>query len=83
MRQREYIEGPEALENFERGMKAVFQVPKSAIVAPTKKKREAAKNSYFAQVETLRQGLEGNVLCRFPVPVETWRGESFLPVRSA
>jgi hypothetical protein len=33
----EYIEGPEALENFERGMKAVFQVPKAAIVAPKKK----------------------------------------------
>jgi hypothetical protein len=37
MKQREYTEGPEALENFERGMKAVFQVPKAAIVAPKKK----------------------------------------------
>jgi len=37
MKQTEYIEGPEALENFERGMKAVFQVPKAAIVAPKKK----------------------------------------------
>jgi hypothetical protein len=37
MKQREYIEGPEALENFERGMRSVFQVPKAAIVDPKKK----------------------------------------------
>jgi hypothetical protein len=30
MKQPEYIEGPEALENFERGMKAVFKAPKPA-----------------------------------------------------
>lgn len=35
MREREYIEGPKALENFERGMKALFKVPK----AITPKKR--------------------------------------------
>jgi hypothetical protein len=28
MKQPEYIEGPEALENFERGMTALFKVPK-------------------------------------------------------
>lgn len=32
----EYSEGPKALENFERGMKALFQVPKDAV--PAKKK---------------------------------------------
>jgi hypothetical protein len=37
MKTREYIEGPEALENFERGMRSVFQVPKADIVAPKKK----------------------------------------------
>jgi len=37
MKEREYIEGSEALENFERGMRSVFQVPKAAIVAPKKK----------------------------------------------
>jgi hypothetical protein len=37
MKRTEYIEGPEALDNFERGMKVVFQVPKSAVVAPKKK----------------------------------------------
>jgi hypothetical protein len=31
MKQPEYIEGPEALENFERGMIALFKVPKAAI----------------------------------------------------
>jgi hypothetical protein len=28
MKQPEYIEGPKARENFEQGMKALFQVPK-------------------------------------------------------
>jgi hypothetical protein len=31
MKTPEYIEGPEALENFEQGMKALFKVPKTAI----------------------------------------------------
>jgi hypothetical protein len=49
MKQPEYIEGPKALENFERGMIALFKVPKAAIgkarkkgrklTAPRKKKR--------------------------------------------
>ena len=49
MKQPEYIEGPEALKNFERGMIALFKVPKTAIgkarkkgrrlTAPRKKKR--------------------------------------------
>ena len=37
MKQPEYIEGPKAAENFERGMIALFKVPKSAI--PTAKKQ--------------------------------------------
>jgi len=49
MKQPEYIEGQKARENFERGMIALFKVPKSAIgkarkkgrklTAPKKKKR--------------------------------------------
>jgi hypothetical protein len=48
MRKPEYVEGPEALKNFERGMIALFKVPKTAIggrkkgrklTAPRKKKR--------------------------------------------
>jgi hypothetical protein len=31
MRKPEYIEGPEAMKNFERGMIALFKVPKTAI----------------------------------------------------
>jgi hypothetical protein len=44
MKTPEYIEGPKALENFERGMKGMFQVPKDT--APTKKKarKKRAKN---------------------------------------
>jgi len=36
MKEPEYIEGPKALENFERGMKALFKAPKAGIV-PQKK----------------------------------------------
>jgi hypothetical protein len=49
MKQPEYFEGPEARERFERGMTALFKVPKTAIgkarkkgrklTAPKKKKR--------------------------------------------
>jgi hypothetical protein len=48
MKQPEYTEGPKALENFKRGMIALFKVPKKAIggrkrgrklTAPRKKKR--------------------------------------------
>jgi hypothetical protein len=48
MKQLEYTEGPEALKNFERGMIALFKVPKTAIgerkkgrklTAPRKPKR--------------------------------------------
>ena len=39
MKQPEYTEGPEALENFERGMIAIFKVPKTA----TKKGKQKDK----------------------------------------
>jgi hypothetical protein len=45
MKTREYIEGPEALENFERGMREVFQVPKADIVAPKKKSAKRHKSA--------------------------------------
>jgi hypothetical protein len=37
----EYIEGREAKQRFERGMKALFQVPKADVVK--KQKRQAKK----------------------------------------
>jgi hypothetical protein len=40
MKQPEYVEGPEARENFERGMTALFKVPKSAIGKARKKGRK-------------------------------------------
>jgi hypothetical protein len=40
MKQPEYIEGPEALKNFERGMIALFKVPKTAIGKARKKGRK-------------------------------------------
>jgi len=39
MKQPEYIEGPKARENFERGMVALFKVPKVAIGKARKKGR--------------------------------------------
>jgi len=39
MRKAEYREGPEATENFEKGMKALFQVPKDAVLPKKTKKR--------------------------------------------
>ena len=38
----EYQEGPQALENFERGMIALFKVPKTAIGKARKKGRKLA-----------------------------------------
>ncbi|MFZ3262826.1 MAG: hypothetical protein WA172_02400 [Terriglobales bacterium] len=42
MKQPEYIEGPKALENFERGMIALFKVPKPAVGTARKKGRKLA-----------------------------------------
>jgi hypothetical protein len=39
MKTPEYTEGPEALENFKRGMKALFKVPKTAVIVQAKKKK--------------------------------------------
>jgi hypothetical protein len=41
----EYTEGPKALENFERGMKALFKVPKAAIVKAEKKRGKKSSSS--------------------------------------
>jgi hypothetical protein len=43
MKQPEYTEGLKALENFERGMAALFKVPKAAIV-PLKKRVKTASS---------------------------------------
>ena len=42
MKQSEYIEGSEALENFKRGMIALFKVPKSAVLQTKKQPKKAA-----------------------------------------
>jgi hypothetical protein len=42
MKQCEYVEGPKALENFERGMIALFKVPKTAIGKGRKRGRKMA-----------------------------------------
>jgi hypothetical protein len=40
MKDPEYIEGPKALENFERGMIALFKAPKPAVGTARKKGRK-------------------------------------------
>jgi hypothetical protein len=38
----EYAEGPKALENFKRGMEALFRVPKTAVLRKQKQARKPA-----------------------------------------
>jgi hypothetical protein len=45
MKTPEYTEGPKALENFERGMKALFNIPKGEVVKAEKKKQKASRAS--------------------------------------
>jgi hypothetical protein len=44
MKTPEYTEGPEALENFKRGMIALFRVPKSAVLKTKKQPQKAASS---------------------------------------
>jgi hypothetical protein len=41
----EYQEGKKAQKNFERGMKALFKVPKDAVARPKKGKKKRAKKT--------------------------------------
>lgn len=43
MKTPEYIEGKQAQENFEEGMKALFRVPKEAVPAKKKPAKKRAK----------------------------------------
>jgi hypothetical protein len=45
MKQPEYTEGPEALKNFEEGMKALFKAPKVEMVALKKKNAKRPKSA--------------------------------------
>jgi hypothetical protein len=40
MEEPEYTEGPKALKNFERGMNALFKVPKTAVIVQARKKKQ-------------------------------------------
>jgi hypothetical protein len=42
MKQPEYVEGPKALENFKRGMIALFKVPKAKVEARQKRQQRKA-----------------------------------------
>jgi len=45
MKEPKYTEGEKALENFEEGMKALFQVPKNPVPAKKKARKKRAKNA--------------------------------------
>jgi hypothetical protein len=45
MKEPEYIEGRQATQNFEEGMKALFKVPKDAVERAEKKKRKKASRA--------------------------------------
>ena len=45
MKTPEYVEGRLARENFEEGMKALFKVPKDAVVKAENKKQKASRAS--------------------------------------
>jgi hypothetical protein len=66
MKQPEYVEGPKVRENFERGIIALFKVPKDC---DWQSKKEGQEASCREEKETPRQGLEGDLrfprLCRF------------------
>lgn len=40
MKIQEYVEGPQALENFKEGMKALFKIPKDKVVKAEKKAKK-------------------------------------------
>jgi len=44
MKEYEYHEGKKAREDFEKGMKALFQVPKDAVKGKKKARKKRAKN---------------------------------------
>jgi hypothetical protein len=54
MKTPEYREGPEALENFKEGMKALFKVPKDSVVRAEKKKRKGKTSSRAQSVRKQR-----------------------------
>ena len=44
MKQPEYTEGPKAFKNFERGMIALFKVPKTAVLKAKKQPKKSASS---------------------------------------
>jgi hypothetical protein len=54
MKTPEYREGPEALENFKEGMKALFKVPKDSVVRAEKRKRRGRASSRAQSVRKPR-----------------------------
>lgn len=75
MKKAEYIEGPEARENSERGIIALFKAPKEAIGKVRKKGRTLI-------APKKKRGKEQNGMGVSRVPA-SWRGDWSFPVSSA
>jgi hypothetical protein len=45
MKTKEYVEGLKAQENFEEGMKALFSVPKDAVVKAEKRRKKKSSRA--------------------------------------
>jgi hypothetical protein len=54
MKQPEYREGPEALENFKESMRALFKVPKDSVVRAENRKRRKNASSRAQSVRKPR-----------------------------
>jgi hypothetical protein len=49
MKEPDYIEGRQAIENFEEGMKALFKVPKDEVVKAEKRKKRKSVSRVSAR----------------------------------
>jgi len=50
-KQTEYVEGSQAAENFERGMIALFKVPKSAVPKAKKQPKKSASSRKYKKAD--------------------------------
>jgi hypothetical protein len=69
----ECVEGPKALENFEKLAKAVFHSPRLSILKNLKKKTSSHKT------KNCDKDYKG-ICFSSRAPVVSWRGDSLLPV---
>jgi hypothetical protein len=65
----EYREGPEAAENFEEGMKALFNVPKAEVVKAEKRKKGKTSSRAQSVRKPRLSDKDEKGSCVSPIPV--------------